>query len=241
MRQWIQIGLVLGTALIGCGALTGCAAPPPATRPIQLQTGGAVIDTGRPAPAPSSSPRPSSPRSSGPRSSASVGPFVSATRATSAPAVPPVAAVALPVAAPVTASVYFGQLSAVYGRLHTTITFNVPAATLTALAHTCVETVVFAHASGTTGAVYAVGIGSGWSAPEAAPLQTPQGTDRQYHQQLVTPPANAGAGTSFTLAGRIVTDAVDVTSGTAALRLLSRSGPAEVWRLGSSARVACGA
>ena len=86
----------------------------------------------------------------------------------------------------ITARVYFGQLDSVISALSGQVSFNTAGSLQATNPGLCVGTVVFSQVTSSTGAVYAEGLGSGWTAAENAPSPDTQGGN--LHQQLVVPP-----------------------------------------------------
>ena len=138
----------------------------------------------------------------------------------------------------VTARVYFGQLSAVVGALAGQVTLNTPANWVATEPGRCAATVVFSGVTSPTGAVYALGLASGWAGLEYAPSQDVEGGN--LHQQLVTPPATVPAGESWQASAKLVAGNMQLTPGTYALQFQGNAGSAQTWMLDDQA-VSCGA
>ena len=127
----------------------------------------------------------------------------------------------------VTASVYFGQLNSIISALSGQVSFNTSSSLLASNPDLCATTVVFSGVSNPAGAVYAEGLGSGWTAAEAAPSQdTQNGT---LHQQLVVPPAGISAGASWQASAELIAGSLTVQSGSFGLQLESQNGAAQTW------------
>ncbi len=186
----------------------------------------------------------------GPSTTAAAGPSTTAA-APSSPAQPaqpaPVHSTAAPAAASyasvplatgsstVTARAYFGQLSSVMGALTGQVTFG----SLTSAGADpggCAETVVFSGVPGSTGVVYAGGLGSGWRGAEAAPSSSPDGGNS--HQQIVAPPLSLASGSSYAAYAQLVAGTLKLTSGSFSLSLSGTAGSVQTW-LVAGARVSC--
>jgi hypothetical protein len=127
----------------------------------------------------------------------------------------------------VTARVYFGQLDSIISALSGQVSFNTSSSLLASNPDLCTSTVVFSGVSSPTGAVYAEGLGSGWTAAENAPSQdTQNGT---LHQQLVVPPAGISAGASWQGSAELVAGNLTVQSGSFGLHLESQNGATQTW------------
>jgi serine/threonine protein kinase len=127
----------------------------------------------------------------------------------------------------ITAQVYFGQLRSVISALSGQVTFNTAASLLATNPGRCVGTVVFSQVSEPTGAVYAEGLGSGWTAAENAPSPATQGG--HLHQQLVVPPSSASAGDAWQGSAQLISGNLKVLSGTYSLQLQAQNGSAQTW------------
>ena len=138
----------------------------------------------------------------------------------------------------VTARVYFGQLSAVISALSGQVTFNTSASLLAAKPGLCVGTVVFSQVTNPTGAAFAEGLGSGWTAAENAPSQDTESGN--LHQQLVVPPAGASAGQSWQASAELTAGSLKVQSGGYSLILQRQDGSAQTWLVDGQA-VGCSA
>ena len=138
----------------------------------------------------------------------------------------------------VTARVYFGQLSAVISALSGQVTFNTSASLLAAKPRLCVGTVVFSQVTNPTGAVFAEGLGSGWTAAENPPSQDTESGN--LHQQLVVPPAGASAGQSWQASAELTAGSPKVQSGGYSLTLQRQDGSARTWLVDGQA-VGCSA
>jgi hypothetical protein len=126
----------------------------------------------------------------------------------------------------ITARVYFGHLDSVISALSGHVMFNTVGISLQAT-NPCVGTVVFSQVSNSTGAVYAQGLGSGWTAAENAP--SPDAQDGNLHQQLVAPPADASAGDSWQLSAKLIAGNLQVRSAKYSLQLQGQNGSAQTW------------
>ena len=127
----------------------------------------------------------------------------------------------------VTARVYFGQLSTVVSALSGQVTFNTSASLQAAKPGLCVGTVVFSQVTNPTGAVFAEGLGSGWTAAENAPSQDTESGN--LHQQLVVPPAGASAAQSWQASAELTAGSLTVQSGGYSLTLQHQDGPTQTW------------
>ena len=136
----------------------------------------------------------------------------------------------------VTASVYFGQLNSVISALSGQVSFNTSSSLLASNPDLCASTVVFSGVSSPTGAVYAEGLGSGWTAAESPPSQDTQ--NGMLHQQLIVPPAGIPAGASWQGSAKLVAGSLAAQSGSFGLHLESQNGAAQTW-LANGQTVTC--
>lgn len=153
---------------------------------------------------------------------------------TSAPAAPQTAAyaaVALSTGSSVTATAYFGQFSAVTSAVGVTFNSGDVAPGL------CVETVVFRQVANPTGAVYAEGLGAGWTGAEGVPSQATQGGT--LHQQLVVPPASLSVGTNFPASAELIAGGLQVNSSAVSLFMVKVSGATQTWLVNGGQGVTC--
>jgi hypothetical protein len=93
------------------------------------------------------------------------------------------------------ATAYFGQLAPIVNALQRTASFNLDTTTFSSDPQRCSLTVIITHVPGSTGAVWALGLGTGWGAAEYAPSSAIADADESLHSQILTPPANSTAGT----------------------------------------------
>jgi hypothetical protein len=143
------------------------------------------------------------------------------------------ASASLGVPGSLTARVYFGQLGSVVSGLSNRVTFNTPTSYRSAHPHQCVLTVVFSGVSGSQAAVYAQGLGSGWTGAESAPDQNVSTDSGVVHQQLVVPPGAASKGQAWNGSAFVRVDQdpnQDHHSSEYSLKLSSRSGSNATWK-----------
>ena len=134
------------------------------------------------------------------------------------------------------AQVYFGQLGSIIAALNGQVTFS-RAGLEAAPADLCTGTVVFSHLGAASGAVYAQGLGTGWTAAENAP--SPDAQNGHLHQQIVVPPAGVSAGDSWQGSANLIAGNLQVQSGRYSLRLQGRNGTTQTWQLDGQT-VTCG-
>jgi hypothetical protein len=136
------------------------------------------------------------------------------------------------------ATLYFGQLDAVLARLPG-LTFHVAADYRAAHPQQCALTVVFRQVVGSSAAVYAQGLGGGWSGAEYAPDQSVSTDSGTVHQQVIIPPQAAAPGTTWYGSGRLVVDGVNHDSDQYRLSLTQVTGSAQTWQVGPATTVTC--
>jgi hypothetical protein len=139
----------------------------------------------------------------------------------------------LEVPAPLHATLYFGELNAILDSLSGQVNFRTIEDYRQAHPNACVETIVTTNVPGTTGAIYAVGLGQGWTAAEDAPGQRIAPPDANLHQQLVIPPINAVNGDTWTGSALVQGNGISARSGRYTLSLISRNGNSQTWKVGN--------
>jgi hypothetical protein len=128
------------------------------------------------------------------------------------------------------ATVYFGRLGAVVAALDGQVTFNTQQAYLQAHPDLCVGTVVVSGVPGSKGAVNAINLGSGWGAAEGLPNNIVEGSNRNLHQQLVTPPPGTAVGQTVYGGVDVQGEGFDVASSDRySLTLVGPAGNLERW------------
>jgi hypothetical protein len=139
-----------------------------------------------------------------------------------------------------TATLYVGQLDPLLRRLDGSVTFHTSSGFRAQRPRLCVATVVIEGVSGTTAAVYAQGLGSGWGGAEDVPDQRVAADGGTVHQQLVTPPPAATAGASWTGSAALHVDGELVgESGEYRLTVEAVAGSVWQWRAGDRPPVEC--
>lgn len=138
----------------------------------------------------------------------------------------------------ITARVYFGQLSSVIAALSGQVTFNTAASLPATRPGLCVETVIFSQVTSPTGAVFARGLGTGWTGAESVPSQDTQGGN--LHQQLVIPPVAVSAGETLQPSASLSAGNLKIQAGTYSLALQGENGSARTWLVNGEA-VKCNA
>jgi hypothetical protein len=139
-----------------------------------------------------------------------------------------------------TATLYVGQLDPLLRRLDGSVTFHTGSGFRAQRPRLCVATVVIEGVSGTTAAVYAQGLGSGWGGAEDVPDQRVAADGGTVHQQLVTPPPAATAGASWTGSAALHVDGELVgESGEYRLTVEAVAGSVWQWRAGDRPPVEC--
>lgn len=123
------------------------------------------------------------------------------------------------------ARMYFGQLDAIVSALKGQAIFNLAGSLRATNPGLCVGTVLFSDVNSSTGAVYGLGLGSGWTAAESAP--SPDTEDGNLHQQLVVPPVGASVGDSWHLSADLIAGKLQVQSDKYSLQLQSKNGTAD--------------
>jgi Protein kinase domain len=133
----------------------------------------------------------------------------------------------------ITARVYFGQLSSVIAALSGQVTFNTAASLPATRPGLCVETVIFSQVTSPTGAVFARGLGTGWTGAESVPSQDTQGG--YLHQQLVIPPVAVSAGEAWQPSASLSAGNLKIQAGTSSLVLQGENGSARTWLVNGEA------
>lgn len=140
--------------------------------------------------------------------------------------------VPLAIPGPVHAELYFGRLNSILNALSDQVQFRTVEPYRELHPDGCAGTVVLTDVPGTTGAIYAEGLGSGWGAAEYTPDQVIAAPNASLHQQIVVPPTGAFAGNSWKGNALIQGDSVYVRSATYLLDLIRRDGTMWTWRVG---------
>ena len=140
------------------------------------------------------------------------------------------------------AHLYFGRFRSLVDTLSGQVTLGVDGSQLAASPGLCVSTVVVTGRmeTGTTGAVYAAGLGRGWNAAEGAPPRavSRNGDSGVLHQQVVSPPPTITVGRAWSIGATVETAGDETLTQRQQLALLDRRGTSTTWTLGSQ-RVAC--
>jgi uncharacterized membrane protein YeaQ/YmgE (transglycosylase-associated protein family) len=136
------------------------------------------------------------------------------------------AAASLKTSSGMQATAYFGQLASIVNALPDT-SFSLDSDTISSDTHRCSLTVVVTHVPGISGAVYAQGLGPGWGAAEEKPSSAI--ADESLHQQIVTPPANSTAGTTWQGSAFVRSNSATATTQGYNLELQSVHGSEMTW------------
>lgn len=141
---------------------------------------------------------------------------------------------------PSQATVYFGQLDRIMTALQGHVSFNTDESYRRAHSTLCASTVVFTGVPGVAGEVFAERLGEGWRAAEKVPDNRVSGPDDNLHQQLITPPASAVRGQSWTLSAVLMQSGrVVARSGDYKMTLVDDTRTPQLWSVEPGGQVTC--